>query len=216
MNSQWIGPVSRKIVIALAFAAAASAASAAAVATPGDPFPAGSIVNLSPSFSSAFGTISLAFGDFDLVGHTGSLFNYNAELIATVSGTTYDLPGQFEVTVAGLANPVVDGQYTVAFDSGTFQSTIGTDAIVVTGSTSLPTSGTSTYTGSGANLEVNTSVTLNLKYTVNGGSPIVVPTQTGSTTAVPEPSTWAMLLAGFAGLGFASYRSSRRSGALAA
>ena len=121
MNSQWIGPVSRKIVIALAFAAAASAASAAAVATPGDPFPAGSIVNLSPSFSSAFGTISLAFGDFDLVGHTGSLFNYNAELIATVSGTTYDLPGQFEVTVAGLANPVVDGHITVALNSGTFR-----------------------------------------------------------------------------------------------
>jgi hypothetical protein len=28
---------------------------------------------------------------------------------------------------------------------------------------------------------------------------------------VPEPSTWAMLLLGFAGLGFAGYRSSRRS-----
>jgi hypothetical protein len=30
--------------------------------------------------------------------------------------------------------------------------------------------------------------------------------------AVPEPSTWAMMLAGFAGLGFAGYR---RRGALA-
>jgi len=27
--------------------------------------------------------------------------------------------------------------------------------------------------------------------------------------AVPEPSTWAMLLAGFAGLGFAGYRARR-------
>jgi hypothetical protein len=26
------------------------------------------------------------------------------------------------------------------------------------------------------------------------------------TTAVPEPSTWAMLLIGFAGIGFATYR----------
>ena len=28
-------------------------------------------------------------------------------------------------------------------------------------------------------------------------------------TAVPEPSTWAMMLPGFAGLGFAGYRASR-------
>jgi hypothetical protein len=31
-----------------------------------------------------------------------------------------------------------------------------------------------------------------------------------SVAAVPEPSTWAMLLIGFAGIGFASYRRSRR------
>jgi PEP-CTERM motif len=33
---------------------------------------------------------------------------------------------------------------------------------------------------------------------------------------VPEPSTWAMMLLGFAGLGFASYRASRNRGAIAA
>jgi hypothetical protein len=32
-----------------------------------------------------------------------------------------------------------------------------------------------------------------------------------STTPVPEPSTWAMMLAGFAGLGFVAYRSSRKT-----
>jgi hypothetical protein len=32
---------------------------------------------------------------------------------------------------------------------------------------------------------------------------------------IPEASTWAMMLAGFAGLGFATYRSSRKSAALA-
>jgi hypothetical protein len=30
-------------------------------------------------------------------------------------------------------------------------------------------------------------------------------------TSVPEPSTWAMMLVGFAGLGFAGYRASRRA-----
>jgi hypothetical protein len=34
-------------------------------------------------------------------------------------------------------------------------------------------------------------------------------------TVVPEPSTWAMMLLGFAGLGFVGYRASRRPGAAA-
>lgn len=34
-------------------------------------------------------------------------------------------------------------------------------------------------------------------------------------TAIPEPTTWAMMLIGFAGLGFASYRATRKTGALA-
>jgi PEP-CTERM motif len=34
-------------------------------------------------------------------------------------------------------------------------------------------------------------------------------------SAVPEPSTWAMMVIGFAGLGYAGYRSSRRAAATA-
>jgi PEP-CTERM motif len=37
-----------------------------------------------------------------------------------------------------------------------------------------------------------------------------------SSSAVPEPSTWAMMLVGFAGLGFAGYRTSRKTAAFAA
>ena len=33
--------------------------------------------------------------------------------------------------------------------------------------------------------------------------------------SVPEPATWAMMLLGFAGLGFVGYRASRRTGAAA-
>ncbi len=34
--------------------------------------------------------------------------------------------------------------------------------------------------------------------------------------STPEPSTWAMMLLGFAGLGFAGYRKSRKAAAIAA
>ena len=33
--------------------------------------------------------------------------------------------------------------------------------------------------------------------------------------STPEPSTWALMLIGFAGLGFAGYRASRRAAAVA-
>ncbi|MBV8422566.1 MAG: PEP-CTERM sorting domain-containing protein [Hyphomicrobiales bacterium] len=41
---------------------------------------------------------------------------------------------------------------------------------------------------------------------VNGGDGAILAGVTLSTTTVPESSTWAMILAGFAGLGFAAYR----------
>ena len=45
-----------------------------------------------------------------------------------------------------------------------------------------------------------------LNVTVSGGPP---PT-------IPEPSTWAMMAIGFAGLGFAGWRKAQRKGAAAA
>jgi PEP-CTERM motif len=38
----------------------------------------------------------------------------------------------------------------------------------------------------------------------------------GVTASTPEPSTWAMMVIGFAGLGFAGYRKARRAGVIAA
>lgn len=46
------------------------------------------------------------------------------------------------------------------------------------------------------------------------GAPVVIGTvwlQPNVLGAVPEPSTWAMMLIGFVGLGFAAYRSSRQA-----
>ena len=62
-----------------------------------------------------------------------------------------------------------------------------------------------------------------LSFYVPGGFSSVGFTTTGgasdfefAVTGVPEPSTWAMLMAGFACLGFAGYRSSRRTSAAVA
>jgi hypothetical protein len=38
----------------------------------------------------------------------------------------------------------------------------------------------------------------------------------GVTATAPEPSTWAMMVLGFAGLGFAGYRRTRKAAAVAA
>ena len=39
-------------------------------------------------------------------------------------------------------------------------------------------------------------------------------TDSPEVAAVPEPSTWAMMVLGFAGVGFLSYRRTRRNGGL--
>jgi hypothetical protein len=44
----------------------------------------------------------------------------------------------------------------------------------------------------------------------NSEGPYQMEVKTTSTTTVPEPSTWAMLLIGFTGLGFAAYGRSRK------
>ncbi len=39
----------------------------------------------------------------------------------------------------------------------------------------------------------------------------VITTITSVTPSVPEPSTWAMMLLGFAGLGYAGFKRTRKS-----
>ena len=46
---------------------------------------------------------------------------------------------------------------------------------------------------------------------------LVLNVTVGSVTpGIPEPSTWAMMLLGFTGLGFAGYRKAQRKGVAAA
>ena len=47
----------------------------------------------------------------------------------------------------------------------------------------------------------------NIDLTINGFGAFIIG---GVVEAVPEPSTWAMMLIGFAGLGFVGYRTKSR------
>ena len=56
---------------------------------------------------------------------------------------------------------------------------------------------------------------------INGADPayldtLVIDVTTGSVGAVPEPSTWAMMILGFAGIGFMAYRQKSKPGLMAA
>jgi hypothetical protein len=50
----------------------------------------------------------------------------------------------------------------------------------------------------------------------SGGQFVFSPGVFDVTTAVPEPSTWAMMILGFAGVGFMAYRRKSKSALMAA
>jgi PEP-CTERM motif len=66
----------------------------------------------------------------------------------------------------------------------------------------------------GANLGPNIDLTFGYTLIADGPGGFGFDLAIGG--AVPEPSTWAMTLVGFAGLGFAGYRSTRRCAGLRA
>jgi hypothetical protein len=51
---------------------------------------------------------------------------------------------------------------------------------------------------------------------VNSGNGLVTIDLISPITPVPEPSTWAMMILGFAGVGFMAYRRRNQAAALAA
>ena len=57
--------------------------------------------------------------------------------------------------------------------------------------------------------------TITLSVPAGETSWVVEDVTTGTATSVPEPSTWAMMLVGFLGLGYAGYRGSRKKSAAA-
>ncbi len=90
---------------------------------------------------------------------------------------------------------------------------LGSDPIQSTGNASIGSHGFSGWNMSTFDFVAQgTSETLSFLATGTGGAPLppFALLDGVSMAAVPEPSTWAMMLLGFAGLGYAGFRSRRR------
>ena len=138
--------------------------------------------------------------DFGTVGGTFS-WSYDVSDAATPKVQEARINAAILQTVgaSSLLKTLVDNNsntYTVAFtQTGTIDS----------GSTSA------TFLPGATTLDVVDAITVSGPH----GSDATGVSNSFVETTIPEPSTWVMMVLGFAGLGFAGYRSSRKSIALA-
>ena len=132
----------------------------------------------------------------DLVGYgsTGEI----SQTLSTVAGQSYAVSFDYR------SNPgFVPASAEVLVD--------GSRIALVTGN--APNNGWTTFNG--VFVATGASTTFGLNETSGGGNGGMF-LDNVSVTAAPEASTWAMMMLGFAGLGFAGYRSSRKKAAYAA
>jgi PEP-CTERM motif len=107
------------------------------------------------------------------------------------SGQTFDIVGTGDGLTNGLTSLSLDGRACAAEGGGAFKCFGASSFDIFTLSTLDP----GTLVAGGMSPE-----DLALSVTV---------------TSAPEPSTWALMLAGFAGLGYFGYKASRRTGSAA-
>jgi hypothetical protein len=122
--------------------------------------------------------------------------------------------GTLDVDVTNGTIPAIDITFPSLdpFNRVVFTEPSGTGSTLVaaTNAESLGQNLNLTFTGSLMGFTGGTITGENVT-TSDGGIALFVINAGGSITAVPEPSTWAMMLLGFAGLGYAGYRGSRRT-----
>ncbi len=215
------------IVAGLAAAGALMGPAAASVVRPTASLPLIDVPYISPTGAGCFtvAIVCVTPGPFVQTSATSSFDAAGQEIIANaVYGATLTLPppapdtpigsvalhGTIDETVLGRTN---DGEL------GTFATDI--TGLSLTGTLMLPpgnpldgapvfvtldgtSEGKTTITAEGGLFRINSFFDVFVEISIPGAtSPPVGPI---TLVAVPEPSTWAMLLTGFAGLGFAGWR----------
>ena len=155
------------------------------------------------------GPIALAAG-----GPTGNtaLFLKNLGGDELGLGLVDDPTGEHELTGNNLIQVNFTGARTAGVTGFDFKmdSTTSPDAWAVFGSNDPKTLGISVATGTDEAVHTLTGANANFAfYTFEATAGNVLVAEVSGTSAVPEPATWAMMLLGFAGLGFA-FRQSRR------
>ena len=148
------------------------------------------LASATPPMTSLTGSVTLTF-DPNITTHN----NTSDIVINSLSDTFVDSPvgffagrvgSSFIITIGGTANGV--GLFTAGFND--FFVTLQFADAESLGNPQL----------------FQNAVGLGTAYSVTTDPNSAFFAQTGSVSAVPEPSTWAMMLLGFAGIGFMAYR----------
>ena len=161
--------------------------------------------NLSTTFTATYvfdtNNIGPGFGPnpTDIYGGTGFPFpNPLLSAALVINGHTFSSTGSYAAELAVRYMSIFDA-YAFAADSPFnffYTSIVGPNA-PVPGSVNSPF----TYTYSAASGDLNNGL-----FQYNGEDLSLSATTVALTAAVPEPSTWAMMILGFAGVGFMAYR----------
>ena len=196
-----------------------------------NPIPNGSTWDLVGTFDTLFGWVRVTtVSDFTLLSAIITSEGLEATYSADLSQTAYTMEtggmslganllttDDFEVLIGGGFDPLTNylGTFPETFLSATFTGEVGGNAVVDELDPSHTSLGSVTISAApGGGFFIDNRAAIYGVYTINGGDPITVPV--ALTVGTPEPSTWAMMLIGFAGLGFARDRASRRTGMAAA
>lgn len=156
--------------------------------------------NTSFNGSTTSGPLNLNFGSFSVTdpgffdfsdSYDGQTFKLRVDFTAP-TGTSPD-PFNFSASLSGTLDWIAGGQLRIDF--GPSQHF--------------------TFAGGSFDLSI-ADVILNTNIFDHSDTGALTGTVTNVVAAVPEPSTWAMMVLGFAGVGFMTYRRRRQSSALAA
>lgn len=118
---------------------------------------------------------------------TGNIERYNSTTFASASGTTYGA-GAFAVTT-GVGTGISGKTFGFYISSGRLEI----DSTYVSNS---PLNGSMTLAGTIASLGINPFTQYSFSRTVGGGTGVSQTITLQTVSAIPEPGTWAMMLAG--------------------